>query len=302
MKNVPLIVLLFLAQLAYSQVKIGDNINQIDAASLMELESASRVLVVTRVTNAQMSAITPLNGALVFNTDEDCLFQYKNNVWTSLCVNVAAGETVTALLDNNDGTVTYTNEAGTPVTFSKANLTDNLDGSFTFTNGSGALNFIGTDNQNLDNATLEESTSTLLIEIENGNSTSADLSALEESADITAVQNDVDQNETDADAAILAETNRATAAETTIQNDVDQNEADADNAIAAVQSDVDQNETDADAAILAETNRATAAETTIQNDVDQNEADADAAILAVQNDVDQNETDADNAIAAVQND
>ncbi|MBU2973649.1 hypothetical protein [Zobellia sp. B3R18] len=280
MKNVPLIVLLFLAQLAYSQVKIGDNINQIDAASLMELESASRVLVVTRVTNAQMSAITPLNGALVFNTDEACLFQYKNNVWTSLCVNVAAGETVTALLDNNDGTVTYTNEAGTPVTFSKANLTDNLDGSFTFTNGSSALNFVGTDNQNLESATLDQTSSSLLIEIESGSSTSADLSALEESADIAAVQNDVDQNEADTDAAILA-----------VQNDVDQNEADADAAILAVQNDVDQNEVDADAAILA-----------VQNDVDQNEADADAAILAVQNDVNQNETDADAAILAVQND
>ncbi|MDO6820034.1 hypothetical protein [Zobellia sp. 1_MG-2023] len=316
MKNVPLIVLLFLTQLAYTQVKIGDNINQIDAASLMELESASRVLVVTRVTNAQMSAITPLNGALVFNTDEDCLFQYKNNAWSNLCVNVAAGETVTALLDNNDGTVTYTNEAGTPVTFSKANLTDNLDGSFTFTNGSGALNFIGTDNQNLESATLDQTSSSLLIEIENGSSTSADLSALEESADIAAVQNDVDQNEADADAAILAVQNDvnqnevdadaailtvqndvdqneadADAAILAVQNDVDQNEADADNAIATVQSDVDQNEADADSAILA-----------VQNDVDQNEADADAAILAVQNDVNQNEADADNAIAAVQSD
>ncbi|CAM3304793.1 hypothetical protein [Zobellia roscoffensis] len=315
MKNVPLVVLLFLTQLAISQVKIGDNINQIDAASLMELESASRVLVVTRVNNAQMNTITPLNGALVFNTDENCLFQYTNNLWSSLCVNVAAGETVTALLENNDGTVTYTNEAGNPVIISKANLIDNLDGSFTFNNGSGPLNFTGTDDQNLENANLDETTSILTVEIENGNNTTADLSALEESADITAVQNDVDQNESDADtaitavqddvdqneadadAAILAERNRAIAAETAIQNDVDQNESDADNAIATVQNDVDQNEADADASILAERNRAIAAETAIQNDVDQNESDADNAIIAVQNDVDQNEADADAAIA-----
>ncbi|CAM4176686.1 DUF2716 domain-containing protein [Zobellia roscoffensis] len=272
MKNVPLVVLLFLTQLAISQVKIGDNINQIDAASLMELESASRVLVVTRVNNAQMNTITPLNGALVFNTDENCLFQYTNNLWSSLCVNVAAGETVTALLENNDGTVTYTNEAGNPVIISKANLIDNLDGSFTFNNGSGPLNFTGTDDQNLENANLDETTSILTVEIENGNNTTADLSALEESADITAVQNDVDQNESDAD-----------------------------NAIIAVQNDVDQNEADADAAILAERNRAIAAETAIQNDVDQNESDADTAISAVQDDVDQNEADADTAIALKEN-
>ena len=55
---------------------------------------------------------------------------------------------------------------------------------------------------------------------------------------LNAIQADVDQNETDADAAIAA-----------VQADVDQNETDADAAIAAVQADVDQNESDADAAI-----------------------------------------------------
>ncbi|WKX77198.1 hypothetical protein [Zobellia laminariae] len=265
MKNVPLVVLLFLTQLAFSQVKIGDNINQIDAASLMELESSTKVFVVTRVTNAQMNSITPLNGALVFNTDQNCLFQYKGNIWSSLCVNIAAGETITALLDNNDGTVTYTNEAGISAIISKANLVDNLDGSYTFSNGTSAINFVGTDNQNLENANLDATTSILNIDIENGNSTTADLSALEESADITAVQDDVDANEADADAALLAEISRATAAETNLQADIDTNEA------------------DADAAILAETTRATAAETTIQNDVNQNEADADAAIALKEN-------------------
>jgi hypothetical protein len=110
---------------------------------------------------------------------------------------------------------------------------------------------------------------------------------------INAVQADVDQNESDADAAIAA-----------VQADVDQNESDADAAIAAVQADVDQNESDADAAIAAvqadvDANE-TAANTAIaavQADVDQNEADADAAIAAVQADVDQNEADADAAIA-----
>ena len=112
---------------------------------------------------------------------------------------------------------------------------------------------------------------------------------------INAVQADVDQNESDADAAIAA-----------VQSDVDQNESDADAAIAAVQADVDQNESDADAAIAA-----------VQADVDQNESDSDAAdaalsarldvleadpttataVAAVQADVDQNESDADAAIA-----
>ena len=52
---------------------------------------------------------------------------------------------------------------------------------------------------------------------------------------IAAVQSDVNQNESDADASIAA-----------VQADVDQNESDADAAIAAVQADVNINETDSD--------------------------------------------------------
>ena len=94
---------------------------------------------------------------------------------------------------------------------------------------------------------------------------------------IAAVQADVDQNETDADAADTALSNRIATLE------ADPTTA---TALAAVQADVDQNESDADAAIAA-----------VQADVDQNESDADAAIAAVQADVDQNESDADTAIA-----
>ncbi|MGJ8737725.1 beta strand repeat-containing protein, partial [Zobellia laminariae] len=63
-------------------------------------------------------------------------------------------------------------------------------------------------------------TSSILTISEGGTSVTANLSALEESADITAVQNDVNQNEADADADILAEQLRATAAETTLQNNI----------------------------------------------------------------------------------
>ena len=75
-----------------------------------------------------------------------------------------------------------------------------------------------------------------------------------------------------------------------LQADVDQNESDADAAIAAVQADVDQNEADADSAITAETAARQAADTTLQTaidavqaDVDQNEADADASITILNN-------------------
>ena len=81
-----LFILFFMGYgVSFGQVKIGDNPNIIDVNSILELESSDKVFVVTRITNAQMNAISPLNGAIVYNIDEACLFQYTNDSWRSLC-------------------------------------------------------------------------------------------------------------------------------------------------------------------------------------------------------------------------
>ncbi|MDT0608614.1 hypothetical protein, partial [Croceitalea rosinachiae] len=69
----------------FSQVKIGDNPQNIDASSVLELESASRVLVITRLSASEMNSITPLRGALVYNTDEQCVFYYNGSQWVNVC-------------------------------------------------------------------------------------------------------------------------------------------------------------------------------------------------------------------------
>ncbi len=93
----------------------------------------------------------------------------------------------------------------------------------------------------LDNNTAINGSGTTLTSFENINAYDGRLNTLEAdpttATAVAAVQADVDQNESDADAAIAA-----------VQADVDQNESDADAAIAAVQADVDQNESDSDAA------------------------------------------------------
>jgi len=68
-----------------SQVKIGDNPQNIDASSILELESSSRVFIITRVNSSEMNTITPLRGALVYNTDEQCVFYYDGGQWSNLC-------------------------------------------------------------------------------------------------------------------------------------------------------------------------------------------------------------------------
>ncbi|EAR00726.1 hypothetical protein FB2170_16616 [Maribacter sp. HTCC2170] len=69
------------------QIKIGDNPQNIDASSVLELESDSRALVITRINTTQMNAIAPLQGAMVYNTDAQCIYYYDGVDWINLCEN-----------------------------------------------------------------------------------------------------------------------------------------------------------------------------------------------------------------------
>ncbi|RMB56372.1 hypothetical protein EAX61_14920, partial [Dokdonia sinensis] len=208
-----ILLLLFVLSFGYSafaQVKVGDNPNTIDSSSLLELESADRVLVITRVTTVQMNAITPLAGALVYNTDEQCLFQYNGATWSSLCVMI--NETVSPLINNNDGTYTYTDETGATqlidtraesnpydgtssgliatnvqdaideINASAGNigLTDNGDGTYTFTDGDG------------NTTTIEDTSISTLIDNGDGTYTYTDENGSVQTIDTNASTNPYD--------------------------------------------------------------------------------------------------------------
>ncbi|PIB29802.1 hypothetical protein BFP75_02840 [Maribacter sp. 4G9] len=70
---------------AVAQIKIGDNPQNIDPSSLLELESSSRVLVISKVSTLQMETITPQRGGLVYNTDTECIHYYDGAQWVNLC-------------------------------------------------------------------------------------------------------------------------------------------------------------------------------------------------------------------------
>lgn len=92
MKIKLLFILIFLIKTSlFSQVKIGDNPSVIHSSSILELESTDKAIVISRMSNTQMSAIAPLKGALVYNTDEDCVFMYDGTSWKSLCKNNSSG-------------------------------------------------------------------------------------------------------------------------------------------------------------------------------------------------------------------
>ena len=102
---------------ALGQVKIGDDVSTIHPSSLLELESTTKALVMSRLSNTQMLAMTPLEGALVFNTDTKCLHLYNGSNWTNLCNNTPGSFSI---LDNEDGSFTINAPDGS--TFTSPNL------------------------------------------------------------------------------------------------------------------------------------------------------------------------------------
>ncbi|TLP80976.1 beta strand repeat-containing protein [Maribacter sp. ACAM166] len=69
----------------FGQIKIGDNPQNIDPSSVLELESRSKVLVITRITTTEMDAITPQRGGMVYNTDTACIHYFDGTQWINLC-------------------------------------------------------------------------------------------------------------------------------------------------------------------------------------------------------------------------
>lgn len=85
MRKIIFFTFLLISSFAYSQIKIGDSPSVIDSNSVLELESTNKVLVITKMPNLVMNSIQPLQGALVYNTDEDCVFTYTGSSWVNLC-------------------------------------------------------------------------------------------------------------------------------------------------------------------------------------------------------------------------
>lgn len=77
--------LIGIIQINEAQVKIGDNPSIIDLNSILELESNSKALILTRLTDTEMNSLSPLEGAVVFNINQNCIFAYDGAQWKNLC-------------------------------------------------------------------------------------------------------------------------------------------------------------------------------------------------------------------------
>ncbi|MGB5479483.1 MAG: hypothetical protein WBM91_00275, partial [Eudoraea sp.] len=118
LKKLLFALLVVSSTLATAQVKIGENPNNINSASILELESSNKALVLTRLTTAQMQSITPLRGALVYNIDNQCVFMYNGTQWNDLCNGSGSTPGTFTFVDNGNGTFTINYSDGTSFTSS----------------------------------------------------------------------------------------------------------------------------------------------------------------------------------------
>ena len=95
----------------FGQIKIGDNPQNIDPTSVLELESTSKVLVITRVSTLEMEAINPQRGGMVYNTDTECINYYDGTQWINLCDAVNFTITNDPII-NGRSTIEITESAG----------------------------------------------------------------------------------------------------------------------------------------------------------------------------------------------
>ncbi|MGB5436697.1 MAG: hypothetical protein WBM98_12465, partial [Maribacter sp.] len=110
-------LLLFSATMVSAQVKIGENPSTINDASIVELESTTKALVLTRVSTAQMQSITPLRGALIYNLDTQCVHYFNGTQWNNLCSGTGGSYANDfSFVDNGNGTFTINYSDGTSFT------------------------------------------------------------------------------------------------------------------------------------------------------------------------------------------
>lgn len=115
MKKIILLFLLLCGIFVSAQIKLGTNPATIGASSLLELESANKALVISRVANT--AAITsPVNGMMIYDNSLGCIRVFQGGSWSS-CFGANATSNGTAIIASvNCGSGTGdTFVAGTPV-------------------------------------------------------------------------------------------------------------------------------------------------------------------------------------------
>lgn len=137
---------LFVALAAQAQVKIGDNPTVVGQSSLLELESASKGLVLPRVQGTSGIAL-PVEGMMIYDLSSHCIKVYSGSAWSGCLSAGAQVSSGTAVITSvscsgvSQGTLTVGKEVE-DVT-QKINVTVGVSGSYYVTATSNGITFVG---------------------------------------------------------------------------------------------------------------------------------------------------------------
>jgi hypothetical protein len=122
-----LLISLTLSQiiLAQTDLKIGSSSGIKNTSAVLELESTNKGFLLPRLTTAQMNAIAaPANGLSIYNTNDSCVYIYRNSLWMSTC---SPSYALAWGLLGNSGTTAGTNFIGTTDAQALAFRTNNAE-------------------------------------------------------------------------------------------------------------------------------------------------------------------------------
>jgi hypothetical protein len=107
-------VILILFHSLYSHLKgqVGINTTSADASSILDITSTSKGLLIPRLSNTQMNAISnPATGLMIYNTTATCLYYFNGRNWVSREDKVTAkvDDGVAVQLDNLRAMMSTTN-------------------------------------------------------------------------------------------------------------------------------------------------------------------------------------------------
>ncbi|MEP1490528.1 MAG: hypothetical protein ABJK28_19065 [Algibacter sp.] len=151
MKNSLVFILFILSLTGYSQMGVGTTFP--NESAQLDVVSSDKGILIPRVTLQNSTDTTTISAdslnnpisLLVYNTASsgDLIegYHYWNgSKWLRLINSDDSNGIVTTLVDNTDGTFTYTSENNTQTTFDvDGDLTDNNNGTFTYTNAANTV-------------------------------------------------------------------------------------------------------------------------------------------------------------------
>ena len=118
----------------------ADGINPFITANDLIISSVTATIVGNKIAehNNGNGLVIDVNETITTLSLNGNNIEYVNENGDLSSIPLSSAETLTSLIDNLNGTITYTDELGNPTIIGKSTIVDNLDGTYTFSNNNGS--------------------------------------------------------------------------------------------------------------------------------------------------------------------